>query len=134
MDRYKEKILMLQKLNRIEADQHILFIIHERECPFIQKAGECNCPSSIQAHDKKRGFGTISPVLLEKLVEEEGFKIIHGQAVNGSSYYEPPETNLNCLCYPNMMQTMFCMQGHLTECHVGMNCSEAKCSHLSKYQ
>lgn len=40
--------------------------------------------------------------------------------------------NMSCLC-SNEMQAFFCGEGHLTECHVGMRCDEAECSHLSRY-
>lgn len=33
-----------------------------------------------------------------------------------------------CVC-TDPRQAFFCMQGHLTECHVGMTCEEARCSH-----
>jgi hypothetical protein len=47
--------------------------------------------------------------------------------------YPPPEENKNCRCYPNMMQAFFCNQGHMTECHVGMDCATAVCGHLPRY-
>lgn len=46
--------------------------------------------------------------------------------------YPLPLENPNCLC-ENGMQQFFCQTGHLTECHSGMNCDAASCSHLSKY-
>ena len=47
--------------------------------------------------------------------------------------YAPPEQTPNCRCRGNPMAAMFCMQGHMLECHVGMDCATAKCSHLAKY-
>ena len=38
------------------------------------------------------------------------------------------DVNLNCRCVGEM-QAFFCDDGHLTECHVGMSCEEAQCSH-----
>jgi hypothetical protein len=38
------------------------------------------------------------------------------------------DINPRCLCL-NEMQAFFCSEGHLTECHVGMTCEEAECSH-----
>lgn len=38
------------------------------------------------------------------------------------------DVNLKCRC-ENPMQAFFCMEGHMTECHVGMSCEEAECSH-----
>lgn len=40
--------------------------------------------------------------------------------------------NPDCHC-PNPMAAMFCMEGHMLECHAGMSCVEAACGHLSKY-
>lgn len=31
------------------------------------------------------------------------------------------------------MACMFCSQGHMTECHYGMDCEEAQCDHLQRY-
>jgi len=39
--------------------------------------------------------------------------------------------NMSCRCFTDM-QAFFCMEGHLTECHVGMSCSEAECSHYER--
>ena len=36
--------------------------------------------------------------------------------------------NPKCHCY-HALQAHFCMEGHMTECHAGMTCSEAECSH-----
>jgi hypothetical protein len=40
--------------------------------------------------------------------------------------------NPACHC-ANPMAAMLCMEGHLLECHVGMSCMEAQCSHLARY-
>lgn len=40
--------------------------------------------------------------------------------------------NLDCHCV-NEMQAFFCSEGHMTECHVGMSCRDAECSHLEQY-
>lgn len=44
--------------------------------------------------------------------------------------YPTAEENPNC-CYHqnNPMAPMFCIEGHLTECHQGMDCEEARCEH-----
>jgi hypothetical protein len=47
--------------------------------------------------------------------------------------YPPPEANPHCKCYPNMLAAHLCMEGHMTECHAGMSCSQARCSHLERY-
>lgn len=39
--------------------------------------------------------------------------------------------NMDCRC-TNEMQAFFCDDGHLTECHVGMSCEEAECSHYER--
>ncbi len=44
------------------------------------------------------------------------------------NYPEPSENPL-CQCWPNMMAAMFCPHGHMTECHAGLTCEEAECSH-----
>lgn len=36
--------------------------------------------------------------------------------------------NMKCRCR-NALQAHFCMEGHMTECHIGMSCDEAECSH-----
>jgi hypothetical protein len=42
------------------------------------------------------------------------------------------DINPDCTC-TNPMQAFMCAEGHLTECHKGMNCEEAECSHLAQY-
>lgn len=37
-----------------------------------------------------------------------------------------------CTCV-NPLQAFWCMEGHLSECHKGMNCAEADCSHMEQY-
>ena len=39
--------------------------------------------------------------------------------------------NPDCHCVKEM-QAFFCMEGHMTECHVGMSCEEAECSHYER--
>lgn len=46
--------------------------------------------------------------------------------------YPPPERNPKCQCKGNPMAQMFCMYGHMTECHYPMACDEAKCSHYQR--
>ena len=36
--------------------------------------------------------------------------------------------NPKCVCR-SMMQAMFCLTGHMTECHYPLSCSQAECSH-----
>jgi hypothetical protein len=40
--------------------------------------------------------------------------------------------NQDCYCSAEM-QAFFCDEGHLTECHAGMTCEEAECSHFIQY-
>jgi hypothetical protein len=47
--------------------------------------------------------------------------------------YPTPEKNPHCVC-PNMMVAFFCQTGHSTECHYGMSCDKASCSHLPRYE
>ena len=51
-----------------------------------------------------------------------------------SNYYPPPAENPKCVCYPNLLAAMFCMTGHMTECHYPMSCRDANCSHLDRYE
>lgn len=47
--------------------------------------------------------------------------------------YLPPRMTPNCVCRNSTMRAMFCPTGHMLECHVGMDCQTAGCSHLSGY-
>ena len=53
-----------------------------------------------------------------------------GQALE--AVYPPPEFQPQCQCWPNLMKAFFCPHGHVTECHVGLDCGEAECSHLGR--
>lgn len=46
--------------------------------------------------------------------------------------YPTPKENPNCLC-DGGMRSMFCQTGHMTECHSGMICRDARCAHLPRY-
>lgn len=48
-------------------------------------------------------------------------------------YIAEEEVNRDCVC-STPMEAFWCMEGHLTECHKGMSCSEAECSHLVRYE
>ena len=39
-----------------------------------------------------------------------------------------PPPNPECRCF-NTMVAMFCMTGHMLECHYPYDCEEAQCSH-----
>ena len=41
--------------------------------------------------------------------------------------------NPACAC-ENGMQAFWCSTGHMTECHAGMDCRQADCSHLERYE
>ena len=47
--------------------------------------------------------------------------------------YASPQATHICNCRDNGMAPMFCPTGHLTECHHPLNCQEAACSHLPRY-
>lgn len=56
-------------------------------------------------------------------------------------HYGPPlcmaeemkeEGNPDCHCL-TPLAAMFCMTGHMTECHYPMSCEEAQCGHLKLY-
>lgn len=46
--------------------------------------------------------------------------------------YPTPDKNPSCIC-PHLGASFFCPFGHLTECHSGFRCGEARCSHLPQY-
>jgi len=46
--------------------------------------------------------------------------------------YPKPKDNPNCVCV-NGAESFFCAAGHLVECHSGMRCDLARCSHLPRY-
>ena len=47
--------------------------------------------------------------------------------------YASPQATHICNCRDNGMAPMFCPTGHLTECHHPLDCQEAACSHLPRY-
>ncbi len=60
-----------------------------------------------------------------------GYSKVLNRAEGASLIGDGP--NPLCLC-ENGISPMFCQFGHLTECHYPMNCREAECSHLSRYE
>lgn len=42
------------------------------------------------------------------------------------------DVEIACHCI-NPAVAFFCPEGHMTECHVGQDCDDAQCSHLSRY-
>jgi hypothetical protein len=47
--------------------------------------------------------------------------------------YPPPDGQPACQCVGNPMKAFFCPTGHMMECHVGLDCERARCSHLLRY-
>ena len=47
--------------------------------------------------------------------------------------YAPPNSTDNCRCAGNMGAAMFCMTGHMLECHYPLDCGQAACGHLGRY-
>lgn len=39
--------------------------------------------------------------------------------------------NPQCHCH-HPMAAMWCLEGHMTECHAGMTCEAAQCSHYER--
>jgi len=55
------------------------------------------------------------------------------QSHNGAMHMiTAEEVNLECTCF-TPIAAFWCMEGHMTECHKGMNCERAECSHLERY-
>ena len=49
--------------------------------------------------------------------------------------YASPQNTEPCLCRgQDALPQIFCMTGHITECHFPFSCTEAACNHLPKYQ
>ena len=49
--------------------------------------------------------------------------------------YAKPENAPLCRCKDKAVLTaMFCPTGHITECHFPLNCRQAACSHLPRYE
>jgi len=67
--------------------------------------------------------------------QEKGYllpRCFIGQTLDGQNVITEDLCNPKCHCL-TPMQAFFCAEGHLTECHAGMNCREAKCSNLERY-
>lgn len=56
-----------------------------------------------------------------------------GQKIEGGGVVTEEMCNPNCHC-KTPVEAMFCMEGHMTECHAGMTCDQAECSHLERYE
>ena len=49
--------------------------------------------------------------------------------------YAPPQQSPQCRCRDRgPMASMFCMTGHMTECHHPLDCRQAGCNHLQRYE
>ena len=48
------------------------------------------------------------------------------------NYGKPDSVNI-CRCRDNRASPMFCITGHVTECHYPLTCGQAACNHLHKY-
>ena len=51
-----------------------------------------------------------------------------GEHTEGAVEITEADCNPKCHCL-HPMQAHFCMEGHMTECHAGMSCSQAECMH-----
>ena len=47
--------------------------------------------------------------------------------------YPRPDENPACQCRGDPIHAFICQTGHMTECHTPYSCTEAGCSHLTKY-
>jgi len=52
-----------------------------------------------------------------------------GEHTAGTGMITEDDCNPACHCISSPMQAHFCMEGHMTECHAGMSCEQAQCSH-----
>jgi hypothetical protein len=59
-------------------------------------------------------------------------QIISDNPANQERVITEADVEMDCRCL-HEMQAFFCDDGHMTECHVGMSCAEAQCSHLAQY-
>ena len=62
-----------------------------------------------------------------------GMTVPLGKHTDRTGVITTTDCNPKCHCL-SPMQAHFCMEGHMTECHAGMNCEEAECSHFESEQ
>lgn len=50
--------------------------------------------------------------------------------------FAKPNQVPTCVCRdtPNPMAATFCPYGHMTECHYPLDCGQASCSHVTRYE
>lgn len=130
MDNYKKVIAVLKDAGRLNPNR-VIAVVHDERCSKREQSSvDCDCQPFI--HELPED---LPPSMRESVViDEHGWALIHGHRQAEHPAYPPPQTNLNCRCYPNMHAAFFCMTGHMTECHYPMSCSEAECSHLERYE
>ncbi len=58
-------------------------------------------------------------------------EVVLGSHTDNTEIITEKDCNPKCHCL-HPMAAHFCMEGHMTECHAGMTCEEAECSHYSR--
>jgi len=53
---------------------------------------------------------------------------LDGKEASGSAICR---ANPDCIC-PTAMAAMFCMTGHMLECHYPLHCEDARCDHYRR--
>lgn len=62
----------------------------------------------------------------------KSMNVMWADGTTGMQVITEADVNLKCHC-EHELQAFFCGEGHMLECHVGMTCEEAECSHLERY-
>jgi hypothetical protein len=102
------------------GDDVALVTIDESCLPILREAVERSLALGYTVELKE--FDICAPYPMSRPLAESPSAQLHGGP-----------TNPLCQCV-NALRTMFCPFGHLTECHFPMNCEQAQCSHLERYQ
>lgn len=134
LDNYVLRIVQLRDAGRLNLsfDKSLLLVTHQHGCKRATELDAvCRCEPAITELERDK-----VPLFVRNSAEQHelGWNLLHAHPPEGCPAYAPPQTTLNCKCWPNLQRADLCTQGHLTSCHVGKTCSEARCSHLSRCQ
>lgn len=137
LPKYKEKVVFLKDTGRLDSNT-IIHVNHNHQTSCarylptnLTNSEECNCNPVISELSELPV--NLSPPLSNQVVTgKAGWHFLHTME-GAHPFYAPPQTNLDCKCWPNLLKAHFCLIGHMTECHYPMNCKKANCSHLVNY-